>query len=343
MIENRPLGRTGLPVSVLGFGAAPLGDLYAHLDEAVAASTVAAARMAGLTLFDTSPHYGNGLAELRLGAGLRQPIQPDRPPVVLSTKIGRVMDPRQQPDPPRAGVISPGFAGGLPHRASFDYSYDGALRSFEQSLLRLGVSRIDILLIHDVDVWTHGEGFEVRFSEAMNGAYRALERLRSEGVVKAIGVGINEAEVCARFAEAGDFDAVLMAGRYSLLEQGGAETFLPIALRKGIGVILGGVYNSGILATGATPDARYNYRPAPPAIIERVRRIEEICRSHEVPLADVALRFALAHPAVSSVVLGMVSPAEVARNVASLSREIPAGVWGDLKTAGLLASDAPTP
>jgi len=340
MIEHRPLGRTGLPVSVLGFGAAPLGDLYARLDETVAVTTVATARDAGMTLFDTSPHYGNGLSELRLGAGLRRQGGGS---VVLSTKIGRVMDPRRRPDPPPVGVISPGFAGGVPHRAAFDYSYDGALRAFEQSLLRLGVDRIDILLIHDVDVWTHGDGFETRFKEAMDGAYRALDRLRAEGAIRAIGVGINEAEICARFAAAGDFDTVLMAGRYSLLEQGGAETFLPLALRKGIGVILGGVYNSGILATGAIPGARYNYRPAPPAILERVRRIEAVCRAHGVALADAALRFAMAHPAVSSVVLGAVSPDEVARNVAALARPIPAGLWSDLKAEALLVADAPTP
>jgi D-threo-aldose 1-dehydrogenase len=340
MIEHRPLGRTGLPVSVLGFGAAPLGDLYARLDETVAEATVATARDAGITLFDTSPHYGNGLSELRLGAGLRRLGGGG---VVLSTKIGRVMDPRRRPDPPPSGVISPGFAGGVPHRAAFDYSYDGALRAFEQSLLRLGVDRIDILLIHDVDIWTHGDGFETRFKEAMDGAYRALDRLRTEGVIKAIGVGINEAEICARFASVGDFDTVLMAGRYSLLEQGGAETFLPLALRKGIGVILGGVYNSGILATGAIPGARYNYRPAPPAILERVRRIEAVCRAHGVALADAALRFATAHPAVSSVVLGAVTPDEVARNVAALTRPIPTGLWSDLKSEALLVADAPTP
>jgi len=340
MIESRPLGRTEIPVSVLGFGAAPLGDLYAHLDESVAISTVVAARSAGMTLFDTSPHYGNGLAELRLGAGLRQQ---GRDGVIISTKIGRVMDPRQQPSPPSADVISPGFAGGVPHRATFDYSYDGTLRSFEQSLLRLGVDRIDILLIHDVDVWTHGDQFETRFREAMEGSYRALDRLRAEGVVRAIGVGINEADVCARFAEAGDFDVILMAGRYSLLEQGGAETFLPLALRKGIGVILGGVYNSGILATGAIPGARYNYRPAPPPILERVRRMEEVCAAHRVALHDAALRFAMAHPAVASVILGAVSADEVARNVSSLTYPVPAGLWSDLKTAGLLPADAATP
>ena len=340
-IESRPLGRTGLPVSALGFGAAPLGDLYALLDDATAVATVEAALDAGMTLIDTSPHYGNGLSELRVGAGLRRRPR-DR--VVLSTKIGRVMDPRRRPDPPPAGVISPGFAGGVPHRAAFDYSYDGALRAFEQSLLRMGVDRIDVLLIHDVDVWTHGRDmFETRFKEAMDGAYRALDRLRGEGVVKAIGVGINEAEICARFAEAGDFDTVLMAGRYSLLEQGGAARFLPLALKKGIGVILGGVFNSGILATGPVEGARYNYRPAPPEIMERVRRIDAVCRSHGVTMADAALRFPLGHPAVASIVLGAVAPEEIARNVASLARPIPSGLWSDLKAEGLLAADVPTP
>lgn len=341
MIPTRPLGRTGVPVSVLGFGAAPLGDLYARLDDATAIAAVEAALDAGMTLVDTSPHYGNGLSELRIGAGLRRRPQA---PIVLSTKIGRIMDPRRRPDPPPVGVVSPGFAGGVPHRAAFDYSYDGALRSFEHSLLRMGVDRIDVLLIHDVDIWTHGpDMFETRFKEAMDGAYRALHRLREEGVVKAIGVGINEADICARFAEAGDFDTVLMAGRYSLLEQGGAERFLPLALRKGIGVILGGVYNSGILATGPVDGARYNYRPAPPAILERVRRIEAVCRAHGVALADAALRFPMGHKAVSSIVLGAISADEVARNVASLSRPIPAGLWSDLKTEGLLAADVPTP
>jgi D-threo-aldose 1-dehydrogenase len=340
MIETRPLGRTGVPVSVLGFGAAPLGDLYDRLDDRVAVSAVAAARAAGVTLFDTSPHYGNGLSELRVGAGLRQGPADG---VVISTKVGRTMDPRRRPDPPPVGVISPGFAGGVPHRAAFDYSYDGAMRSFEQSLLRLGVDRIDVLLIHDVDVWTHGDGFEARFKAAMDGAYRALDRLRSEGVVKAIGVGINEADVCVRFAEAGDFDTVLMAGRYSLLDQGGAAAFLPLALKKRIGVILGGVYSSGILATGPVTGARYDYRPASPAILERVRRIEAVCRSHGTALPDAALRFATAHPAVASVVLGAVAPDEVARNVAALARPIPAGLWSDLKAEGLIPADVPTP
>ena len=269
-LPARAIGRTDLKVSVIGFGSAPLGDLYAKLDEDAAISTVDAALAAGITLIDTSPHYGNGLAEHRCGTALRK--RP-RDSFVLSTKVGRWMDSRQAGGVAVGGqVAAPGFAGGLPHRAKVDYSYDGAMRSFEQSLLRLGLDRIDILLIHDVDVWTHGaEAIEARFREAMEGAYRALAGLREEGVVKAIGVGVNEAEMCVRFAMAGDFDTMLLAGRYSLLEQPALDHFMTLASQKGISLILGGVFNSGILATGAVAGARYNYREAPPEIVERVR------------------------------------------------------------------------
>ena len=338
----RALGRCALKVTVIGFGAAPLGDLYSRLDDATAIATVEAAHQAGIRLFDTSPHYGNGLSEHRCGTALRRV---PRESFVLSSKVGRTMEVRSTPGTgARTGVASPGFAGGLPHRSVFDYSFDGTLRSFEQSLLRLGVDRLDIALIHDVDVWTHGaEQIEARFREAMAGAYRALERLRSEGAVKAIGVGLNEANMCARFARAGDFDAMLLAGRYSLLEQPALAEFLPLACEKQIGVMLGGAFNSGILATGPVPGARYNYKPAPPDVIERVSMIAQVCAAHAVDLADAALRFPLGHPAVACVVLGAVSPGEVARNVASLKKPIPAALWGNLKAEGLLAADVPTP
>jgi D-threo-aldose 1-dehydrogenase len=239
---------------------------------------------------------------------------------------------------------SPGFAGPLPHRAVLDYSYDGTLRSIEQSLLRTGLDRLDIVLIHDVDVWTHGAAaIEARFREAMEGAYRALSRLRDEGVVRAIGVGVNEHRMCERFVYAGDFDAMLLAGRYSLLEQPALERFFPLALQRGIAVFLGGVFNSGILATGARPGARYNYQPAPPDVLERVARIEAVCASHGVRLADAALQFALAHPVVTSLVLGAVTPQEVQRNLASLAAEIPIALWGELRDGGLLSEAAPTP
>ncbi len=334
-LARRPLGRVALDVSVLGFGAAPLGDLYARLDEATAVSAIEAAIGKGVTLIDTSPLYGHGMSELRVGAALRRAGAAG---IAISTKVGRVMDPL---GPPGDGS---GYVGGLRHAARFDYSYDGAMRSLEQSMLRLGADRIDIALIHDVDVWTHGaDVIDARFREAMDGAYRALDRLRSEGVVRAIGVGVNEADMCLRFARAGDIDAVLLAGRYSLLEQPAAEAFLPVALEKRIGVMLGGVFNSGILATGPVAGAKYNYKPAPADILAKVAAIETVCKRHGVRLYEAALQFALAHPAVSSVVLGAVKPGEVESQHAALARPLPPELWQSLKAAGLLAADVPTP
>jgi len=334
-IATRRLGRSDLPVSVLGFGGAPLGDLYARLDEAEAVATVEAALAGGVTLIDTSPLYGHGLSEHRIGAALRRAR---RDGVVISTKIGRVAE-------PFAGRgDGSGYHGGLPHALRFDYSYGGAMRSLEQSALRLGVDRFDIVLIHDVDVWTHGaERIESRFREAMDGAYRALERLRAAGTVKAIGVGVNEAEMCERFARAGDFDTMLLAGRYSLLEQPALASFMPLALEKRIGLMLGGVFNSGILATGAIAGAKYNYAPAPPAILARVAAIEAVCRRHDVPLRRAALHFPLGHPAVCSLVMGAVSPAEVADQIAELATPVPAALWDALKAQGLLGADVPVP
>ena len=244
----RILGRSGLAVSTLGFGGAPLGDLYFPLDEAQAVATVEAAIAGGVTLIDTSPLYGHGLSEHRIGAALRRAGRKD---IVLSTKVGRVTD-------PFAGRgDGSGYLGGLPHGLAFDYSYDGALRSLEQSALRLGVDRIDIVLIHDVDVWTHGEdAIEARFSEAMNGAYRALDRLRAAARSRR-SASASTRPICASASPApGDFDAMLLAGRYSLLEQPALASFMPLALEKGIGLMLGGVFNSGILATGAVPGAK---------------------------------------------------------------------------------------
>jgi len=334
-VPRRALGRTQLQVSVLGFGTAPLGDLYLKLDDRTAIATVERALELGINLLDTSPLYGHGLAEHRCGTAIRRV---PRGTIVLCTKVGRWMDPLHG-----AGDRS-GFIGGQPHRAVVDYSYDGTMRSVEQSLLRLGTDRLDLLLIHDVDIWTHGaEAVEHRFREAMAGAYVALDRLRNEGVVAGIGVGVNEAEMCVRFARAGSFDAMLLAGRYSLLEQPALSEFLPLAKERGIGVMLGGVFNSGILATGAVSGAKYNYRDAPPDIMEKVARIERVCAAHGVALPTAALHFALGHPAVASVVLGGQSPQEVERNMAALSSDVPAALWADLKSEHLLNADAPVP
>ena len=339
---RRLTARSGkaLDFTAVGLGSAPLGDLFARLGEVKSHATVSAAYAAGVRVFDTSPHYGNGLAEARLGGALRDP---PRDSFVISTKVGRVMDPFAAPEPPRADVVSPGFAGGFPHRAAFDYSYDGAMRSVEQSLLRTGLGRFDILLVHDCDAWTHGrDQVDRRFAEVMEGAYKALDRMRSEGTVAAIGVGVNEGEMCARFARAGDFDVMMMAGRYSLLEQPALQSFLPLAAERNIGIILAGVFNSGILATGAVPGAKYNYVDAPPDVLGKVSRIAEVCAAHGVTVRQAALGFALHHPAVVSLVLGAVDPAEVEANAADAAVDIPPALWADLKDRALLDRDAPT-
>jgi D-threo-aldose 1-dehydrogenase len=334
-LPRRALGRTGLQASVLGFGTAPLGDLFLQLDDRTAIATAERAFGLGINLLDTSPLYGYGLSEHRCGTALRSVARKD---VVLCTKVGRWMDPFHRPEN-RAG-----FVGGQPHRPVVDYSYDGTMRSVEQSLLRLGTDRIDLLLIHDVDIWTHGAGaIEDRFREAMAGAYVALDRLRSEGVVAGIGIGVNEAEMCVRFAQAGTFDVMLLAGRYSLLEQPALKQFLPLAQRQGIAVLLGGVFNSGILATGPVSGAKYNYQDAPPEILARVAEIQRVCDAHGVVLPTAAVHFALGHPAVASVVLGAHSPQEVERNVAALTTKVPGALWADLKAARLLDADAPVP
>lgn len=330
-----------LTFSTLGFGSAPLGDLFEKLDETVAIDAVRSAYDSGMRMFDSSPHYGNGLSESRCGTAIR--TMP-RDQVVFSTKVGRVMDPFTPVAPKDPNVFSPGFVGGFPHKASFDYSYDGTMRSVEQSLLRTGLDRIDVLLIHDCDVWTHGkEDVDGRFSQAMEGAYKALDKLRSDGTVKAIGCGLNEADMCERFVRAGDFDVMLLAGRYSLLEQPALASFLPLAVERNIGVILAGIFNSGILATGAVPGAKYNYSNASPEIMARVTEIEKVCKRHGVPLLQAALHFATFHPAVVTVILGGVKRTEIEASAAALAEPVPSALWADLKSAGLLDSAAHTP
>jgi D-threo-aldose 1-dehydrogenase len=330
----------GLTFSVVGEGTGPLGDFYELLDEKNSIATIEQALASGVKVFDSSPHYGNGLAEARMGAGLRRA---KRDEILVSTKIGRIMDPFTKPPKPRSDVVSPGFAGGHPHAPRFDYSYDGAMRSIEHSLLRTGLDRIDIVLIHDCDPWTHGDAeAPARFKEAMEGCYRALDKLRNEKTIKAIGFGINDAATCVKFAKAGDFDVAMMAGRYTLIDQTGLPEFLPLALEKNMGVMLAGVFNSGILATGSGPNAKYDYTDAPKAVVDKVKAIEEICKKHKITLRQAAIQFALGHPAVVSVVLGAVKPEEVKSNVHDATVEIPASLWSDFKSAKLLDAAAPT-
>ena len=335
-IPTRKLGRTGLDVTVLGFGSAPLGDIYEVLDDATAIATVEAAAEAGVTLFDAAPLYGQGSAEHRVGTALRR-----RPAgsFVMSTKVGRLLTPA-----PGGRTKTTRYVGGLSFNVVHDYSYDGAMRSHEQSLHRLGLPSVDVLLIHDADAWSHGpEEGPKRYREAMSGAYRALEKLRAEKVIKGIGIGVNDPVYAARYLREGDFDCLLLAGRYTLLEQPALSEVLPIARQKNVGVMLGGVYNSGILATGAVAGAKYNYTAATPEMLDRVRAIEAVCVRHAVPLPVAAMHFCLAGPAVSSLVLGAVTPDEVERNVAAISAVVPAGLWAELKAAGLLDASVPTP
>jgi D-threo-aldose 1-dehydrogenase len=333
---RRQLGSAPLEVTQLGLGCGPLGGFRQTIAEDEALGIVRTAHEAGARLFDTSPLYGYGRSELRLGQVLRQLPRAD---FVVSTKVGRWLTPRR-PSRSYEGLRT----GGLDFVPTYDLTYDGVMRAIEQSHCRLGLASIDILLIHDIDAYTHGrDAFERHYRAALDGAYPALDELRRAGVIKAVGIGVNEVEPCLRFARDADLDCVLLAGRYTLLEQGAQDELLPLCLEKRIGILVGGPFNSGILAQGAIAGATYNYRAAPPAVLERVRGIEAVCRRHEVPLAAAALQFPLAHPAISSIIPGALSRAEVLENVRNLALDIPAALWAELKHEGLLHPAAPVP
>jgi len=327
-----------LAFTELGFGAAPLGNLYRPMTEKEARATLDMAWTEGCRYYDTAPLYGLGLSETRLNGFLR--AKP-RDAYLLSSKVGRLLRlcPTAEKTRPNAFFETPS------RREVFDYSRDGVLRSIEFSLERLGVDQIDILYAHDVDAFTHGskQAADAAIREFMTGGYRALVELREQGAIKAIGAGINESEIAERLAREGDFDLFLLAGRYTLLEQEALTSFLPYCVEKHIGVVIGGPFNSGILATGPKPGAFYNYAPASKEILERVRNIEAVCKSHGVKLAEAALRFPLSHPAIVSVIPGGQRVSEVRRNAEMLQTKIPAGLWRDLKSMGLLRADAPTP
>ena len=334
-LDRKTLGRSQLQLSVLGFGGTGLGNLYVAMTERSAIDTLSAAYAAGIRYYDTAPLYGHGLSELRTGSGLRLFADPA---IIVSSKVGWRLRPAFG-KPTGAGLFRD-----ITAFARFnDYSYDGAMRSFEDSLQRLGTDRIDILLIHDVDHRNQGERYPEVFKAAMAGAYKALLSLRQQGVVKAIGCGLNEWEACQAFAEAGDFDCFLLAGRYTLLEQESLQSFLPLCEKRGIGIILGGPYNSGILASGAVKDAWFNYAPATAEILDKVAAIEKICASHKVPLKAAALQFPLYHACVASVIPGTSSAAELNENLRMLRIPVPAELWRELKTAGLMDAQAPTP
>ncbi len=335
-LPRRKLGRTGLTVSALGYGSAPIGDIYEVLDDKTAIASVEAAIDAGVTLFDTAPLYGQGSAEHRVGTALRRNLPPE---LVLSSKIGRLLKPA-----PSGRTKTSRFVGGLEFDVEHNYGYDGVMRSLEHSLLRLGLPKLDILLIHDADPWAHGpENGPKRYKEAMDGGYKALDELRSSGMIKAIGFGTNDPTYAAKFLRDGDFDCFLMAGRYSLLEQPALAEVLPLAVEKNVGVMLGGVFNSGILATGPIDGARYNYLPAPQDILDKVRRIERVVTSYDISLATAAMHFCLGHSQISSLVLGAVTPQEVKANAGAIATQVPADLWQELKSEKLLDEAAPVP
>jgi len=333
--DKRRLGRVELDVTVLSLGTVAIGNLFKATSDAEASATVDAAWDHGIRYFDTAPLYGHGLGELRAGAALR--LRP-RDEYVLSSKVGRLLRPRPRADIQFGGwVDTPAFA------LEYDYSYDGTMRAFEDSLQRMALERMDICFIHDIDVFTRGAEQPEAFRQAMDGCFRALERLRAEGAVKAIGVGVNEWQVCEAALRERDFDCFLLAGRYSLLEQEPLDTFLPLCVERNVSIVVGGGFNSGILATGAVEGARYNYGPAPDHIIDRVRRIEAVCRDHGVSIQAAAMQFVTAHPAVASLIVGARSPAQMGQNVGWFEAAIPSSFWTAMKAEELIRSDAPVP
>ncbi|WOH38120.1 aldo/keto reductase [Thalassotalea fonticola] len=337
LLKKRQIGQTDLHVTELGFGAATLGNLYRRMTDENAQAAIEKALELGLNQFDTAPYYGFGLSERRVGDALRE-VNPND--FIVSTKVGRILKPCAQAED-KYGFCSP-----MPFEPEYDYSYDGIMRSFEHSLQRLGLSKIDILYMHDIGRATHGDDHDRLFKIAMEGGYKAMDELRSQGLVSAIGLGVNEYEVCEQAMEHGQFDCFLLAGRYTLLEQKALESFLPRCLKENTSIVLGGPYNSGILATGtrrAGVEPYYNYEPASASIISTVAKIEDICEQFNIPLAAAALQFPLAHPAVVSVIPGLSSAGRVESTVQQMQLQIPAEFWQCLQSAGLLYPDVPVP
>lgn len=329
--ETRPLGRTGLRVTILGLGTGTLGGHRIPVSREVAEAVVCAAWSAGVRYFDTAPFYGFGHACRIVGDALREVR---RHQWVLATKVGRLLRPRI--DPPTDSASSHL----MPFDAVYDYSYDGVMRSFEDSLQRLGLAQIDILYAHDVGQRQHGKDRHAGIMRSFRkGGYRALEELRSSGRVRAIGIGVNEREVLLEAMEWGAWDAFLLAGRYTLLEQGPLDDLLPRCVRAGISVVIGAPFNTGILAGRES----YNYKPPPAQIVDRVSAIKAICDSYRVPLIAAALQFPLAHPAVAAILPGPRNVPEFEANLRLLRYPIPAALWADLRDAKLLHPDAPTP
>ena len=332
MWEKRQLGRTSLQVTTLGLGTATMGGSRIRITQAEGQAIVAAAWDAGVRYVDTAPFYGVGAAEHRVGDALRDK---GRDEWVLSTKVGRLLSPKTDNAPSADGRLSP-----MPFKVVYDYGYDGIMRSVEDSYQRLGLARIDILYVHDIGAYQHGAELNAQyFARLRDSGYRALEELKRSGVVSAIGIGVNEKQVLIDALGFGDWDAFLLAGRYTLLEQGPLDDLIPLCQSRGTSLVIGGPLNSGILAGRDT----WNYDTAPPEIVERVRRIDAVCKAHEVPLPAAALQFPLAHPVVASVIPGPRTAAEFNENLPLFTMKIPAALWSDLRNEKLLHPNAPVP
>ncbi len=324
-LDKAEVGGTGVRVTRVGMGGAPIAGLYTGVEAETAVETIRRAHELGVGYFDTAPLYGSGRSEVHFGNALEGI---PRSEYVLSTKVGRLLEPvAEQPD-------SDQFVDLPSLEPTYDYSRDGVLRSIDESLTRLRLDRVDIVMIHDPDD---------HFEQAVDEAFPALYDLRSQGVVGAIGAGMNQCPMLARFAREADPDCFLLAGRYTLLDQSGLDELLPLCVEKGIGIVLGGPYNSGILASDLSDDTTFNYLPAPREVLERARRIKEVCDRYVVPLKAAALQFGLAHPVVAATIPGARSVAEIKENLRMAAHPVPANLWDDLRAERLIHPDAPTP
>lgn len=337
-LARRFVGRTGVEVSVLGFGGAGIGNLYRVLDETQATAAVSESWAQGVRYFDTAPFYGFGLSELRIGAALKGA----QAAPVISTKVGRSLVPAGPQD---EKLGREGYFSSRPFAPKFDYSYDAILRSHADSLERLGVPRVDILLIHDIGTLTHGAANDLYTQQLIDGGFRALRELKASGAVRAVGIGVNEVQESLRMLDMFELDCILLAGRYTLLEQPALEGLLPACVERNVSILCGGPFNSGVLATGSRAGARthYNYAAPPAAVLERVQRLEAVCDEFAVPLQAAALQFPLGHPAVASVVAGAVTGEESRNIAAKFAHPIPGGFWRALHERGLVDPRAPLP
>ena len=338
MIETRNIGRTAAAVTKLGLGGAPLGDLFTCISDERALDIQQAAWDAGVRYYDTAPFYGYGKSEHRMGQFLRR--QP-RSEFHISTKVGRVLKATRDPENFEKGF----WAGGLPFDIVYDYSYDGIMRSYEDSLQRLGLPCVDLLLIHDLDFWFNKTEARVKawLAQLFTSGWRALDELRSSGQIKGVGAGINEMGMMPRFLDMVDLDFFIVALPYTLLDQDVLDEEFPRCQENKVGAVIGAVFASGILATGPVEGAYYKYEPATQEIMEKTRRIEAVCQRHNTPLAAAAMQFPLAHPIVAAIIPGALEPGHVQSNVERLGHEIPGDLWAELKAEGLLREDAPTP